>query len=68
MNILQQIGTDVKNHVQDHKGVIKIIDSETNILARDSDDVGTVALGTDTDDIYIHTGSGVWVRLVTQAT
>ena len=65
MNILSQIGTDVKNHVQDHKGKLKIIDTETNILGRSSDDVGTMALGTDTDDVYIHIGSGTWVKLVT---
>lgn len=68
MNILSQIGTDVKNHVQDHKGKLKIVDTETNILGRSSDDVGTMALATDTDDIYIHIGSGTWVKLVTAAT
>jgi hypothetical protein len=68
MNILSQIGTDVKNHVQDHKGKLKIVDTETNILGRSSDDIGTMALGTDTDDIYIHIGSGAWVKLATTST
>ncbi len=68
MNILSQIGTDVKNHVQDHKGKLKIVDTETNILARSSDDIGTMALGTDTDDVYIYVGSGTWVKLATTST
>ena len=68
MNILSQIGTDVKNHVQDHKGKLKIVDTETNILGRSSDDIGTMALATDTDNIYIHIGSGAWVKLVTEST
>ena len=68
MNILSQIGTDVKNHVQDHKGKLKIVDTETNILGRSSDDIGTMALGTDTDDIYIYIGSGAWVKLAPTST
>jgi hypothetical protein len=65
MNILEQIGTDVKNHVQDHKGKIKIVDTESNITSRSSDDAGTMALGSDTEDLYIHMGSGNWVKLET---
>ncbi len=67
MNILQQIGTDVKNHVQDHKGKIKIVDTEENIKDRSSDDTGTLALGSDTDDLYIHIGGGSWVKVSTTA-
>ena len=65
MNILEQIGTSVKNHVQDHKGKIKIVDTEGNIKNRSSDDTGTMALGSDTEDLYIYMGSGNWVKLET---
>ena len=65
MNILSQIGTDVKTHVQAHKGKLKIVDTEDNIKDRSSDDIGTMALGSDTDDLYIHIGSGNWVKLET---
>ena len=65
--LMTSIGTLVKNHVADNKGVAKIVDTESNITSRSSDPIGTIAFGTDTDDIYIHTGSGTWVKLVTQA-
>lgn len=68
MNIFSAIGTLVKNHVATHKGVVKIIDTETNILSRSSDPQGTMALATDTDQIYIHTGSGTWVKIQTETT
>ena len=68
MNIFSTIGTLVKNHVAAHKGVVKIVDTETNILSRSSDPQGTMALATDTDQIYIHTGSGTWVKIQTETT
>lgn len=68
MNIFSTIGTLVRNHVSDHKGVVKIVDTEANILSRSSDPQGTMALATDTDQIYIHTGSGTWVKIQTETT
>ena len=68
MNILSTIGTLVKNHVSAHKGVVKIVDTETNILNRTSDPQGTMALATDNNQVYIRTGSGTWVKIQTQTT
>ena len=67
MSMMSSLGTLVKNHVEDNKGVAKIVDTASNITARSSDPIGTIAFATDDDDIYIHTGSGTWVKLVTQA-
>ena len=66
MSMMSSIGTLVKNHVADNKGVAKIVDTASNIVARSDDPIGTIAFATDDDDIYIHTGSGTWVKLVTQ--
>ena len=43
------------------KGVVKIVDTETVIKSRSNDPIGSMALGTDTDKLYIHIGSGSWV-------
>ena len=67
MNILEQIGTDVKNKISDNKGLVKIVDSETNILARTSDASGTLALGTDTNKLYIHISAGTWRTISTDS-
>lgn len=64
--MMTAIGTLVKDHVADNKGVAKIVDTESNITSRNTDPIGTFAFGTDTDDIYIHTGSGTWVKIATQ--
>jgi len=66
MNILSFIGTSVRNHVATHKGVVRIIDTKTNIIARSSDPIGTTALATDTNDLYIHTGGGTWKKITTE--
>tara|TARA_Y100001963_G_C6646668_1_gene383640 strand:- start:538 stop:747 length:210 start_codon:yes stop_codon:yes gene_type:complete len=68
MNILQQIGTDVKDKINDNKGLVKVVDSETNILARTSDASGTLAFGTDTNKLYIHISSGTWRAISTDST
>ncbi len=66
MNIFSTIGTLVRNHVAENKGVVKIVDTESNIISRTSDPQGTMALATDTDQIYIHTGGGSWVKIQTE--
>ena len=63
MNILSFIGTSVRNHVAAHKGVVRIIDTASNITSRNSDPIGATALATDTNDLYIHTGGGTWVKI-----
>lgn len=68
MNILQQIGTDVKDKINDNKGLVKVVDSETNILARYDDSEGALAFGTDTNKLYIHLGSGTWRAISTDST
>lgn len=66
MNILSFIGTSVKNHVAANKGVARIVDIKSSITSRSSDPIGTIALATDTSDLYIHIGGGSWVKIVTQ--
>ena len=66
MNILSFIGTSVKNHVAAHKGVVRITDTVTNITSRSSDPIGTIALATDTNDLYVHLGSGSWGKITTE--
>ena len=68
MNIFSTLGSLIKNHVALHKGVVKILDTKDNILLRSSDPQGSMALSTDTDEIYIHTGGGTWVKIQTETT
>lgn len=67
MNILSALGTHVKNHVAASKGIARIVDTESNITARSTDPAGTLALGTDTNCLYIHTGGGTWMKIILQA-
>lgn len=39
---------------------ITILDTESNILSRTGDPVGTIAFGTDTHDYYISDGNNNW--------
>jgi hypothetical protein len=39
---------------------VEIFDTESNILARTGDPVGTIAFGTDTNDYYISDGNNNW--------
>ena len=40
--------------------VIAIVDTAANIALRTGDDAGTIAYGTDTNDLYVYDGSTGW--------
>ena len=61
MSLVANIGTAVRLLIEAKKGLVRIIDTETNIKARSSDPKGSMALGTDTDKLYMHLGPGSWV-------
>ena len=61
MSLVAEIGTAVRLIVESKKGLVRIIDTETNIKARSGDPKGSMALGTDTDKLYMHLGYGQWV-------
>jgi hypothetical protein len=61
MSLVANIGTAVRLMIESKKGLVRIIDTETNIKARTDDPIGALALGSDTDKLYIHKGSGYWV-------
>ena len=65
MSLVANIGTAVRLIVESKKGLVRIIDTETNIKARSNDPKGAFALGSDTDKLYIHLGSGSWVVINT---
>lgn len=66
MNMMSNLGTLVKNHVEDNKGIAKVVDTKSNITSRSSDPIGTFAFATDTEELLIHTGSGTWVKITTE--
>ncbi len=66
MNMMSSLGTLVKNHVEDNKGIAKVVDTKSNITSRSSDPIGTFAFATDTEELLIHTGSGTWVKIATE--
>ena len=45
--------------------IITIRSTESNIFARTGDPVGTIAFGTDTDDLYIFDGTNFQIYLNT---
>lgn len=66
MSMMSSLGTAVKNHVEDSKGIAKVVDTKSNIISRSSDLAGTFAFATDTKELLIHTGSGNWVKISTE--
>jgi hypothetical protein len=65
MSLVADIGKAVRLMIESKKGLVRIIDTETNIKARNADPKGSMALGTDTDKLYIHKGSGYWLVIDT---
>ena len=65
MNILNNLGTQVKNHVSTHKGLVRVTDTETNILNNSSEPVGALAYATDTQELFIYIGSSTWLKIQT---
>lgn len=65
MSLVADIGSAVRLIVESKKGLVRIIDTETNIKSRSSDPKGSLALGMDTDKLYMHLGYGQWVVINT---
>jgi len=61
MSLVADIGTAVRLIIESKKGLVRIIDTEAQIKSRSGDPAGSMALGTDTDKLYMHLGSGSWV-------
>ena len=59
-SLASAIGSAVKNITEHNKGLVRVVDTEANILTRDSDPIGSVALASDTNKLYIYLGSSVW--------
>lgn len=60
MTLLEILGSLVKTFVESKQGVARILDTESNIVALDSEAEGTLAYSTDTEKLLIHTGEGTW--------
>ena len=62
---MSNLASSIGSAVNSIRGLVKIIDTESKISARNSDPVGSLALGTDTNKLYVHLGSGSWVVINT---
>jgi hypothetical protein len=61
MSVWYQMGQSVRNLLISLTSTSKaILDTESNILARTDDELGTMAFATDTNKLYVFTESG-WV-------
>ena len=56
-NLASSIGSAVKSMTDYNRGLVKIIDLEQNILLRNSDPVGSIALASDSNKLLIYLGS-----------
>ena len=54
----------IGNSVNSSKGVVKIVATENVIKTRNTDPLGSLALGSDTNKLYIYTGAG-WLVINT---
>ena len=54
----------IGSSVNSSKGVVKIVATENVIKARSIDPLGSLALGSDTNKLYIYTGAG-WLVINT---
>lgn len=59
-HLASSIGSAVRQTVARNRGLVKVVDTEENILARDSDPIGSIALASDTNKLYIYLGSSSW--------
>ena len=55
-SLASAIGTSVRNN----RGLVRVVDTEENILARTQDPVGSIALASDTNKLFIYLGSSAW--------
>lgn len=56
-SLASAIGSAVKSITDHNKGLVRVVDTEANILARTGDPIGSVALASDTNKLYIYLGS-----------
>ena len=56
-SLASSIGASVKNITDYNKGLVRIVDSEANIIARESDPIGSIALASDSNKLLIYLGS-----------
>ena len=61
---MSDLASLIGGSVRSSKGVVKIVATEGIIKARTSDPLGSLALGTDTNKLYIYTGAG-WLVINT---
>lgn len=62
---MSNLASSIGSAVNSMRGLVKIIDTENNIKSRSSDPAGSMALGSDTNKLYIHLGFGSWVVIDT---
>lgn len=56
-HLASSIGSAVRQTVARNRGLVKVVDTEENILARDSDPIGSIALASDSNKLLIYLGS-----------
>lgn len=56
-HLASSIGSAVRQTVARNRGLVKVVDTEANILTRDSDPVGSIALASDSNKLLIYLGS-----------
>ena len=61
---MSDLASLIGSSVNSSKGVVKIVATESVIKARSIDPLGSLALGSDTNKLYIYTGSG-WLVINT---
>ena len=59
-HLASSIGSAVRQTVARNRGLVKVVDTEVNILARENDPIGSIALASDTNKLYIYLGSSSW--------
>ena len=59
-SLASAIGSAVRSSTEHNRGLVKVVDTEANILAREDDPVGSIALASDTNKLYIYLGSSSW--------
>ena len=56
-NLASAIGSAVRSSNEHNRGLVKVVDTEANILARTGDEIGVIALSSDTSKLLIFLGT-----------
>ncbi len=56
-SLASSIGSAVKSATERNRGLVKFVDTEANILARTGDEIGVIALSSDTSKLLIFLGT-----------